>query len=66
MTEEIKSKYDFGVICVLWQRQADLPDNLPEEHYSLMLPLSRVRRKDGCRIFPYILRDDEKIYLMDF
>lgn len=60
MEEEIEIDY------VSWQHEDELPDNLPEKYYNLMFPLSRVEDNIGCRVFPYTMRDNKKIYLVDY
>ena len=60
MEEEVEITY------VSWQNEDELPDNLPKAYYNSMLPVSRVEGNIGCRVFPYIMRDNKKIYLVDY
>jgi hypothetical protein len=56
---------EYEVDYVSWQHEDELPDDLPAGYYDLMYPLSQVKGNVGCRVFPYILRENKKVYLMD-
>lgn len=48
------------VMMVKWEYEDDLPDDLSDAVYDMMLPMSRV---DGVRLFPYLEFNGSKVYL---
>lgn len=49
-----------NTMVLFWEPEDELPD-MPDEVYMAMYPLSKV---DFIRYFPYIMCNEEKIYLI--
>ena len=47
-------------MVLFWENEDELPD-IPDDVYKAMYPLSKV---DFVRYFPYVMCNEEKIYLI--